>query len=142
MSIRSSYRFAVFLSLFCLPATGQEDSSFARWRHCDSSTQHEILALARRTFDTYVREHRVIAPPTPLPPLLEQRCGVFVSSMRNGAPRCCMGTLYPMQPSAALEIIENAVAAAGRDRLGRAPPKAFWNCSTPALEASGAVSTV
>ena len=36
--------------------------------------------------------------------------------MRNGAPRCCMGTLYPMQPNAASEVIENAVAATGRDR--------------------------
>lgn len=38
----------------------------------------------------------------------------------SGAPRTCMGTLYPTQPTLAEEIVENAAASAGRDR--RFPP--------------------
>ncbi len=114
------YGWISLLLLLWACASAQEDASFARWRSLEARQQGDILVLARRAFDTYVREHRIIAPPTPLPTPLEQRCGVFVSSMRNGAPRCCMGTLYPVQPNAALEIIDNAVAAAGRDR--RFPP--------------------
>jgi AMMECR1 domain-containing protein len=110
------YQLLPVLLLLCLPAGAQEDASFEHWRHLDTRTQSEILVLARRAFDAFIKEHRVIDPPSPLPAPLDQRCGVFVSSMRNGAPRCCMGTLYPLQPNTALEIIENAVAAAGRDR--------------------------
>jgi AMMECR1 domain-containing protein len=62
----------------------------------------------------------VIDPPDSLPPLLRRRAAVFVSAMRNGAPRACMGTLYPAEPDAAHEIIASAVAAAGRDH--RFPP--------------------
>src|SRR5206468_1893807 len=87
-----------------------------RWRHLDARTQAQILSLARRAFDTYITQRRVISPPASVLPPLDQRIGAFVSAMRNGAPRCCMGTIYPTQPNAALEIIENAIAAAGRDR--------------------------
>lgn len=86
----------------------------------DPAVQQSVLALARRAFDTYVRSRTVIAPPSPLPAYLRGRSGVFISTMQHGAPRTCMGTLYPTQPDLAEEIIENAVASAGRDR--RFPP--------------------
>ncbi len=109
-----------FLSaLACTPIGAREETSFERWKHLDARAQDEILRLARRAFDAYITQRAIIAPSdavSPSSPLLQQRTGVFVSAMRQGAPRCCMGTLYPMQPNAALEIIENAVAAAGRDR--------------------------
>lgn len=82
----------------------------------DPAAQRYILALARRAFDTYATSRRVIDPPSPLPAFLRRRSGVFISTMRRGAPRTCMGTLYPTQPNLAEEIIENAVASAGRDR--------------------------
>jgi AMMECR1 domain-containing protein len=87
----------------------------------DPAAQRYVLALARRAFDTYVRTRNVIDAPTPIPSYLRIRSGVFVSTMNPaGAPRTCMGTLYPMQPDLAEEIIQNAVASAGRDR--RFPP--------------------
>ena len=109
-----------FLSaLACTPIGAREETSFERWKHLDARAQDEILRLARRAFDAYItrtRYHCAIRRCISFLPLCRQRTGVFVSAMRQGAPRCCMGTLYPMQPNAALEIIENAVAAAGRDR--------------------------
>jgi AMMECR1 domain-containing protein len=91
-----------------LPASG-------RWQLSDPPAQRCILALARRAFDTYATRRRVIDPPSPLPAFLRRRSGVFISTMRWGAPRTCMGTLYPTQPNLAEEIMENAAAAAGRD---------------------------
>ncbi len=82
----------------------------------DPKLQRVMLALARKAFDQYARNRTVIDAPAGLPFLLTRaRCGVFVSTMRYGAPRTCMGTLYPAQADLADEIIENAVASAGRD---------------------------
>lgn len=90
------------------------------WKKASPETQHYILTLARKAFDTYVLNHEVIDCPKDLPPLLRERGGVFVSTMDSkGAPRCCMGTLYPMEADIAHEIIANAVTAAGRDRRFR-----------------------
>jgi AMMECR1 domain-containing protein len=91
----------------------------ARWQLSDPPAQHYILALARRAFDTYASSRSVIDPPSPLPAFLRRRSGVFISTMRRGAPRTCMGTLYPTQPNLAEEIIQSAVASAGRDRRFR-----------------------
>jgi AMMECR1 domain-containing protein len=89
------------------------------WLITDPSAQRYVLALARRAFDAYATSRCVIDPPAPLPAFLRRRSGVFISTMRGSAPRTCMGTLYPMQPNLAEEIIENAVASAGRDRRFR-----------------------
>ncbi|HEY3331692.1 MAG TPA: AMMECR1 domain-containing protein [Capsulimonadaceae bacterium] len=86
------------------------------WRLAPPSTKEFALTLARQAFDTYARERRVIDTPSNLPPLLRERAPVFVSAMINHAPRCCMGSIYPIQGTTADEIITNAVAAAGRDR--------------------------
>ncbi len=118
----------VLLLLWLTPALGAvsaaparaQEPGFAAWRQADLGVQRAVLGLARRAFDAYIARHEEIAPPAPLPSYLKTRVGVFVSAMRSGAPRCCMGTLYPTQTDAAEEIIANAVAAAGRDR--RFPP--------------------
>lgn len=73
------------------------------------------LGLARRAFDTFCLHRRRMCPPAGLPAVFRERCGVFVSAIRDGAPRCCMGSLYPTQPTLAEEIIAAAVAAAGLD---------------------------
>ena len=86
------------------------------WRCADAETVRTILALARSAFVAYSLRREVIDPPDRLPALLHRRAAVFVSAMRNGAPRCCMGTLYAAEPDAAHEIVASAVAAAGRDR--------------------------
>src|SRR5437870_2625661 len=99
----------------CIPLPAASD----HWRLCDPPAQRYVLALARRPFDTYATDRSVIDPPSPLPAFLRRRSGVFISTMRRGAPRTCMGTLYPTQPNLAEEIIETAVASAGRDRRFR-----------------------
>lgn len=96
------------------PARAQSPA-FDLWRQADPITQDAALRLARRAFDAYALRRETITPPPGLPPCFALRVAVFVSAMQNGAPRCCMGTLYPTQPTAALEIINAAVAAAGRD---------------------------
>ena len=102
-------------SLLCLPAFG--DPVLDRWRAASPSVQGAALRLARSAFDAYVHDRRVIDCPASLPAEMRLRAGVFVSAMDpGGAPRCCMGTLSPMEPDIAHEIIANAVAAAGRDR--------------------------
>jgi AMMECR1 domain-containing protein len=101
---------------WCSPVPPPSDG----WLLSDPRAQRCILTLARRAFDVYATRRSVIDPPSPLPAFLRQRSGVFISTMRGGAPRTCMGTLYPTQPNLAEEIIENAAAAAGRDR--RFPP--------------------
>jgi len=83
---------------------------------CEES---EPVALARRTIETYVREHRVIAPPA-VEGLLALRHGAFVSLHRGHMLRGCIGTIAPTQSSLAEEIIRNAIQAATEDP--RFPP--------------------
>jgi AMMECR1 domain-containing protein len=79
------------------------------------------LNLARRALDAYCLRRERLTVPQELPPLLRQRAGVFVSTMdRNGAPRCCMGLLYPRGSTLAADIIEAATMAAAHDL--RFPP--------------------
>lgn len=78
------------------------------------------LTLARRALDEYCLHRRRLLTPEALPAALKQRGGVFVSAMLGDAPRCCMGSLYPTQPTLAGEIIVAAGAAAARDL--RFPP--------------------
>lgn len=112
---------ALCLAALGTPACSQgTDPSLQAWRSADEPTRTYALSLARRAFDSYVTRRAMIEPPQPVPSLLKQRIGVFVSTMRGGAPRCCMGTIYPTESNAAREIVSSAVAAAGRDR--RFPP--------------------
>jgi uncharacterized protein len=99
---------------------GAGDAEMDAWRDADAETVHAVLALGRRAFEAYALRREVIDAPKQTPALLNRRAAVFVSAMRNGAPRCCMGTLYAAEPDAAHEIIASAAAAAGRDR--RFPP--------------------
>ncbi|MFQ6131353.1 MAG: AMMECR1 domain-containing protein [Armatimonadota bacterium] len=80
------------------------------------------LSLARAAFDAYALRRERLSVPENLPPLLRQRGGVFVSAVAKGAPRCCMGSLYPTRANLAEEIVAAAVAAAGLDAR-RAPVK-------------------
>lgn len=115
------FRLLLMLSIACaalaaarVPARAQSPA-FDVWRQADASTRRAALSLARRAFDAYALRRETIAPPAGLPPCFAGRATVFVSAMQGGAPRCCMGTLYPTQPTVADEIIASAAAAAGRD---------------------------
>lgn len=109
------------LVLTITPGSPAFADALTRWQGASPAVRARALSLARQAFDAYVRERRVIDCPANLPAEFSLRSGVFVSTMDpGGAPRCCMGTLYPVEPDIAHEIIANAVAAAGRDRRFKA----------------------
>ena len=82
--------------------------------------EHPLVQLARRTIENFVRDGETISPPSDPTPEMEQRAGVFVSLHKSGELRGCIGTIEPVQPNVAQEIIHNAISAATRDP--RFPP--------------------
>jgi len=79
------------------------------------TSEDPLVELARRTIETYVREGRIIDPPANLSDEMKQRRGVFVSLHRRDSLRGCIGTIEPVRPNLAQEIIANAISAAARD---------------------------
>ncbi len=84
------------------------------------SMESEILALARRAVEQYVRTGEV--PPAPLhpPAALSEPGPAFVTLRVAKSLRGCIGTLAATKPTLAEETIANAVAAAVSDP--RFPP--------------------
>jgi len=73
-------------------------------------------ALARQAIAHHLNSGATLEPPAGLPPELNSRAGVFVSlHQADGSLRGCIGTVEPLTPSVAEEIIANAVAAATTD---------------------------
>lgn len=73
------------------------------------------VALARQALRHYLEHGRPLPAPEPLPELLSQRAGAFVSLKKGGELRGCIGTVEPVRQSLAEEIIMNAVSAGVRD---------------------------
>lgn len=101
--------------VFLMAALHAGATNLAPWRSATVEERRYALRLARRAFDTYAISRRRIAAPSSPPGLLTSRAAVFVSTMRSGAPRCCMGTLQPTEASVTEEIISLACAAAAND---------------------------
>jgi AmmeMemoRadiSam system protein A/AmmeMemoRadiSam system protein B len=81
----------------------------------------QLLTLARRAIETFVREGRVIEKPSELDPMLKERAACFVSiKTMDGELRGCIGTIEPAEGTLAEELIANAVSSATRDP--RFPP--------------------
>jgi len=77
--------------------------------------------LARLAVEAFIRDGERLTPPEPVEGVLAERAGVFVTLRTlDGALRGCIGTIAPVTPKVACEIIENAVSAATRDP--RFPP--------------------
>jgi len=72
---------------------------------------------AIEVIENYILNGKVIEPYDKLPKeLFERKAGVFVSLHKlDKSLRGCIGTFLPTQPNLALEIRENAIAAATRD---------------------------
>jgi AmmeMemoRadiSam system protein A len=82
----------------------------------DDSAEKEIVELARRSVEFFLKEKRVLTPPERGSGKLARRAGVFVCiKKRNGELRGCVGTVTPTKKNIAEEIIHNAVAAATED---------------------------
>lgn len=79
---------------------------------------HPLVRLAAEAVEAFVRDRRIIAPPVDLferHPQAANRAGAFVCLKARGQLRGCIGTTEPTQATLAVEVIENAVAAATRD---------------------------
>ncbi len=76
---------------------------------------HPLVKLARKTIESYVREHRTIKAPEELTTEMKQKAGAFVTIRRHGELRGCIGTTQPIYDSVAEEVIRNAISAATRD---------------------------
>ena len=74
------------------------------------------VQLARKSLESYIRNHEVIAVPEGLPSeLTDKQAGTFVSIHENGQLRGCIGTIGPTRENVAEEIIHNAISASTRD---------------------------
>ncbi len=83
-------------------------------------SEHPLVALARKTIESYVREGKIISPPAELTLEMKERAGVFVSLHRKNSLRGCIGTFTPTTENVAKEIIRNAIASSTEDP--RFPP--------------------
>ena len=106
----------LLLGICLTPTSTVASSTLTSWSQADPQSRRVALQLARRAFDTYAERRDIVVPESNLGPLFSLRSGVFVSTMVHGAPRSCMGSLYPMQSDLAHEIVACAVASAGQDR--------------------------
>jgi hypothetical protein len=71
--------------------------------------------------ENYIKKGEIISPPANLPEeFFKRRAGTFVTIMKNGELRGCIGTYLPTRPNIAEETIRNAIAAATEDyRFGK-----------------------
>jgi len=78
---------------------------------------HPYVRWAIDVIENYIRFGKILEPYDTLPEeLFTKRAGVFVTLHKlDGSLRGCIGTFLPTQPNLALEIRENAIAAATRD---------------------------
>lgn len=80
---------------------------------------HPLVELAKETVESYVKQGRV-PKPKDLTPEVRQRAGVFVTIKKHGELRGCIGTIEPVMPNVAEEVIANAISSSTRDP--RFPP--------------------
>lgn len=74
------------------------------------------VSLARASVEHFVRQHTPLPRPDGLPEeMLTQRAGVFVSLHEHGRLRGCIGTIGPVTPCIADEIIRNGISACNED---------------------------
>ena len=80
------------------------------------AAEDEYVRLARASVEHYVRTGRRLEMPEGLPDdMTRRRAGIFVSLHEDGRLRGCIGTIAPVTPCVAQEIIDNGVSASSRD---------------------------
>ncbi len=79
------------------------------------SKESDLVSLARRALETYVREGKKIFPDIGDNPALKEKAGVFVSIKKHGQLRGCIGTIMPTTENTGFEIINNAISAGTGD---------------------------
>ena len=76
---------------------------------------HELVTLAKKSIEAFVRNKKELSPPKELTPEMQEKAGVFVSIKKRGNLRGCIGTFMPCTENVAREIIKNAISAATQD---------------------------
>ena len=66
-------------------------------------SESPYVALARQAVEEYVRHHKVVHVPEPLPEGMDRAAGVFCSIHKGGQLRGCIGTTEPVRANIALE---------------------------------------
>jgi len=90
-----------------------------------------LVSLAKLAVESYIKERKVISIPDDFPKeFLTRKAGTFVTIMKDGNLRGCIGTYLPTRINIAEEIIRNAVAAATEDyRFGSIEEKELSSLS-------------
>jgi len=74
------------------------------------------ILLVKQVVENYIKNGKIISPPENLPrEFLTRKAGTFVTIMKDGELRGCIGTYLPTKENIAEEIIHNAIAAATED---------------------------
>lgn len=117
--------FGVGYAVASFIVTGDDDTRRFGTRYEDEQRMkvqqaraHEdpYVTLARASVEHFVREGTPLPRPEDLPEeMLTQRAGVFVSLHEHGRLRGCIGTIGPVTPCIADEIIRNGVSACSED---------------------------
>ncbi|NQT29495.1 MAG: AmmeMemoRadiSam system protein A [Candidatus Saganbacteria bacterium] len=82
--------------------------------------ESQLVKLAKKTIEIFVKDGAVIALPKELLPEMQGRAGVFVSLHKKGQLRGCIGTFAPTTSCIAEEVIRNAIESCSQDP--RFPP--------------------
>lgn len=77
------------------------------------SSHHPLVILARKAIEAYLSEEPL--PEAAEAPDFDKPAGTFVSLKKGGQLRGCIGTIYPVFPTLAEEVVNNAISAATRD---------------------------
>ncbi len=84
---------------------------------------HPFVKWAIKSIESYIRDRKIVDPIRDGAPeeLLSRRAGAFVSlHLLDGSLRGCIGTFMPTKVNLAVEVRDNAIAAATEDP--RFPP--------------------
>jgi AmmeMemoRadiSam system protein A len=77
---------------------------------------NSLVLLAKKAVETFIKEGKVLSPPEDLPEeFLKRKSGTFVTIIKDGQLRGCIGTYLPTKENIAQEVIRNARAAATED---------------------------
>jgi AMMECR1 domain-containing protein len=75
-----------------------------------SQSHHPLVTLARKSIEAHLNGKAL--PDAADVPGFEEPAGAFVSLKKGGDLRGCIGTIQPVHPTLAEEVISNAVSAA------------------------------
>ena len=115
-------------------------------KHTQNAEVDPYVALARLSYEHYVRHNKAIKLPDSVPQeMLNRRAGAFVTLKIDGQLRGCIGTIAPTTACIAEEIIQNAISAAMKDprfRPVRVDELPLIDCSVDVLDKAEDIDSI